>query len=293
MNRAPTYYELLNVSRRASQEQIRSAYLRLMKNHHPDVASEGAEAVDLSFINQVYAALSEPRKRAAYDAELARQQRWAQPAAAVPQAVGRPPRTWGLWLALFVAAVLAAFVMLSPARTSSPPAQLAPTDLNWLQPRGLAGDAMRDPRLPEFRGIRRQAQLGAAAAPSDAVRQSANCFSAARARANLTDVQLCVVFDDAFLYSRSTPYAGLPPYFSNVVVKNRHTSALAEFASAEPLAELLWEATFAALMANQRQNAQALDDDANMPANATEPPAAVAKTAPREAKSPAPTRDKP
>lgn len=293
MNRAPTYYELLNVSRGASQEQIRSAYLRLMKNHHPDVASAGAETVDLSFINQVYAALSEPRKRAAYDAELARQRRSAQPAAAVTQAVGRPPRTWGLWFALVFAAVLAAFVMLAPARTSPPPTPLAPTDLNWLQPRGLAGDTVRDPRLPEFRDIRRQAQLGATAAPGDAVRQSANCFSASRARANFADVQLCVVFDDAFLYSRSTPYAGLPPYFSNVVVKNRHTSALAEFAPAEPLAELLWKATFAALMANQRQNAQALDEPAALLVNATEPPAAVAKTAPREAQSPAPTWDKP
>ena len=294
MTRAQTYYELLNVSRSASQEQIRSAYLRLMKNHHPDVASDGAEAVDLPFINQVYAALSEPRKRAAYDAQLARQARSGASAATAPQPVSRSPGAWWIWLALAVAAGVAAFVALAPAGTSPQTMQLSPTDLSWLRPQGLTGSAIHDTRLPAFGEIRRQAHLGATAAPSDAVRQSANCFSAARARANLSDAQLCVVFDDAFLYSRSTPYAGLPPYFSKVVVKNRHASALAEFVAAEPLAELLWKATFAALMANQQQSAKALDEAAvPAPASRTKQSATVANEAQPAAQSPAPSWDKP
>ena len=294
MTRARTYYELLNVSRSASQEQIRSAYLRLMKNHHPDVASDGAEAVDLPFINQVYAALSEPGKRAAYDAQLARQARSGRSAATAPQSVSRPPRAWGIWFALAFAAVVAAFAVLSPAGTTPQSIQLSPNDLGWLQPQGLTGSDIRDARLPAFGDIRRQARLGATAAPNHAVRQSANCFSAARARASLFDAQLCVVFDDAFLYSRSTPYAGLPPYFSKVVVKNRHASALAEFVPDEPLAELLWKVTFAAMMANLEHSAKALDEaPVPDPTSRNKQSAIVADGARSAAQSPGPSWDKP
>jgi curved DNA-binding protein CbpA len=34
-----TYYEILDLSERATQQQVRTAYLRLVKEHHPDRSS--------------------------------------------------------------------------------------------------------------------------------------------------------------------------------------------------------------------------------------------------------------
>lgn len=36
------YYEILNISENSDQEQIRSAYLKLVKKYHPDSGSEEA-----------------------------------------------------------------------------------------------------------------------------------------------------------------------------------------------------------------------------------------------------------
>lgn len=294
MTRAPTYYELLNVSRSASPDQIRKAYLRLMKCHHPDVASDRSEAVDLPFINQVYEALSEPTKRAAYDAELARQSRPALSAPTTQAFLGdrRPLPAWGIWAALTIAGFVALFASMSLADPRAQPVQRFNQNLSWLQPRGLASPDPRTARLPAFRDIQRQAQLGVTATPDEAVRQSSRCFSVSRERGSRLDAQLCVVFDNAFLYSHSMPHAGLPPYFNEVIVKLRHASALVEFAPAEPLMERLWKATFAALMANLHQSAKALDQaDAQSATDLAKLANAAADAAPPGLAPPAPSWD--
>ena len=62
------YYEVLGVSRNASADQIRQAYRRLARTHHPDLNAGDPEA-DGRFktINEAYEVLRDPRKRAAYD----------------------------------------------------------------------------------------------------------------------------------------------------------------------------------------------------------------------------------
>ncbi|MBE3561593.1 MAG: molecular chaperone DnaJ [Ktedonobacteraceae bacterium] len=61
------YYEVLGISRNASEDEIKKAFRRLAKQYHPDANKEqGAEARFIE-INEAYEVLSDPQKRAAYD----------------------------------------------------------------------------------------------------------------------------------------------------------------------------------------------------------------------------------
>ena len=62
------YYELLGVSRTASQNDVRKAYRRLARQHHPDV-NKGDKASEEKFkqINEAYGVLSDEDNRRKYD----------------------------------------------------------------------------------------------------------------------------------------------------------------------------------------------------------------------------------
>jgi curved DNA-binding protein CbpA len=62
------YYRLLHVQPDAAAEVIKASYRALMTLHHPDVGGDHATAV---LINEAYAVLSDPARRAAYDAQRA------------------------------------------------------------------------------------------------------------------------------------------------------------------------------------------------------------------------------
>lgn len=67
----PNYYELLGVSREASLQEIKSAYRRLARQHHPDVkANSGVTDEHFKRINEAYQTLSNPTKRQFYDLQL-------------------------------------------------------------------------------------------------------------------------------------------------------------------------------------------------------------------------------
>src|SRR5512136_3119453 len=61
------YYEVLGVGRSASAEEIRGAFRKLARQYHPDVSQEPNAEERFKEINEAYAVLSEPEKRAAYD----------------------------------------------------------------------------------------------------------------------------------------------------------------------------------------------------------------------------------
>jgi len=61
------YYEVLGVSRDATQEEIKKAYRRLAKRYHPDLNKDGGSAEKFKEVAEAYEVLSDPEKRAQYD----------------------------------------------------------------------------------------------------------------------------------------------------------------------------------------------------------------------------------
>ncbi|MFH1562940.1 MAG: molecular chaperone DnaJ [Nitrospirota bacterium] len=63
------YYEILGISKGATQEEIKNAYRRLAKKHHPDVNSDNKKESEEKFkeLSEAYEIVSDSNKRAQYD----------------------------------------------------------------------------------------------------------------------------------------------------------------------------------------------------------------------------------
>jgi molecular chaperone DnaJ len=87
----PTHYDVLGVAPSATVDQIREAYRRLAREHHPDrTATSGRAGDDVSMpaINEAYRVLNDPARRAMYDASL-RGATQRGPAASPPDSAAR------------------------------------------------------------------------------------------------------------------------------------------------------------------------------------------------------------
>ena len=81
------YYETLGVSKTANEDEIRSAFRKLARKYHPDVAKDKKTAEEkFKQINEASEVLSDPEKRRKYD-QLG--ENWNQPGGF------QPPPQWG------------------------------------------------------------------------------------------------------------------------------------------------------------------------------------------------------
>ncbi|MDD4126101.1 MAG: molecular chaperone DnaJ [Methanomicrobium sp.] len=64
---ATNYYDILNVPKTATEQEIKKAYRTLTKKYHPDVSKEEGAEEKFKEINEAYSVLSDKQKKAQYD----------------------------------------------------------------------------------------------------------------------------------------------------------------------------------------------------------------------------------
>lgn len=120
------HYEILRVDRHASAQRVRHAYRRMAQRCHPDKHPGRADSAALmARINEAYAVLSDPARRATYDASLQQQSATASRGArAAAMAAGLQDRFgWSGWLLLAIASVAVltlGYVTLKTLATARP-----------------------------------------------------------------------------------------------------------------------------------------------------------------------------
>ena len=64
------YYEVLEVSRTVTKDELKKQYRRLARQYHPDVNPDPEASDRFKEISEAYEVLSDDDKRAAYDLSL-------------------------------------------------------------------------------------------------------------------------------------------------------------------------------------------------------------------------------
>lgn len=102
----PSHYDLLGIPSSAGDETLRKAYRRAARRHHPDLAPQDTGAQQrMAALNEAYAVLSHPQRRASYDQWL--RARDARSRAEDAVAAAQPTRFASGWPWGLVAATMA------------------------------------------------------------------------------------------------------------------------------------------------------------------------------------------
>lgn len=64
------YYDILGVSKKATEDDIKKAYRKLVRQYHPDVSNDPKADEKMGEINNAYETLKDPEKRKQYDLML-------------------------------------------------------------------------------------------------------------------------------------------------------------------------------------------------------------------------------
>lgn len=67
MSQKRDYYEVLGISKGATEQEIKKAYRSLAKKYHPDINKEPGAEEKFKEINEAYEVLSDPKKKQTYD----------------------------------------------------------------------------------------------------------------------------------------------------------------------------------------------------------------------------------
>ena len=241
MPSSPTYYDFFEVAPSASQEQIRAAYLALMKQYHPDRVhpDERQERSDFAaVVNHRYDVLKEPARRARYDAMLARRiLRGSRPRGHRALLAGTTARVrQRRWDRSSVAAAIlgCGIATVSIAALSLPSGFLASAN----------GTAVAAAAAPEaggplsVRAVQNDVRLAMRVTPAAAARESQSCFDRARRQSSESLLQSCIVFDDAYLdWSQlGADERGQSLYFNEALVRLRQRNAAAALGSVDDAA---------------------------------------------------------
>ena len=238
MPSSPTYYDFFGVRQNASFEEIRSAYLWLMKQHHPDRSGQPDRQRSADFaamVNRCYAVLKDPATRARYDAWLAREAReggHTKVRRALLTGATRRRRETRWDATSKAAAALAALVVLAVAGVVWLP-QASPVRNSETIAAGVAYQPHDNPATPGDGDVRSQVRLAMSATEDQAERVSERCFALARDAQSLARTRSCIIFDDAFLEWNRTSSDGPPRtvYFDDSIVRLRHRDALGAIGS--------------------------------------------------------------
>jgi curved DNA-binding protein CbpA len=147
-------YDVLNVAPEAEPVVVEAAYKALIKKYHPDQAAGVPVSKDATAINEAFAILKDPAKRADYDHRLWTKQQAIRLAELQAASAGRPPRyvaVSGWLIAGLLACALAAVALgkgLAPPRLGGAAEAAEPHDSEALAraaaTRAAAAEAVHD-----------------------------------------------------------------------------------------------------------------------------------------------------
>ncbi|MFN3946353.1 MAG: J domain-containing protein [Allosphingosinicella sp.] len=236
-----SYYERLGVPADADPRDIRAAYLRLMKHHHPDVAGSRRDQEAARELNEAFAVLRDPDRRRLYDQDLARER--ARPAPPPPPM--RPPpghiyrpivvrrprpsfaaRTLPLLLPVLIAAAAGGLYM----RYGELPAPRVPL------PAPAVEEEVRTPTaapLPPVdyamvqKGVEDLGWIAGIGGVAEAASYSRRCFEQFEEAPSALLFDRCAAFDNAAFWWQAEQRDGPPsPRFSSVDMSVRHEDSL-------------------------------------------------------------------
>jgi curved DNA-binding protein len=92
------YYATLGVSKTASEKELKAAYRKLARKHHPDVnqGDKAASESRIKEINEAYEVLGDPEKRKKYDELGANWRQYEHAGAGGPGFGGQPGGAWNV-----------------------------------------------------------------------------------------------------------------------------------------------------------------------------------------------------